>query len=167
MELRENAVCEWIHDGILNLLHVKGCVNPADIFTKEMRDGAHFRRLRDSFMCQLSNFLHQLLLVVHHSHSNPRPAPHLVVPSAASSTTFFTQNSYFAVLCSFPSRWTLSAISHLSSAGCHLLQRLHHIVPSSFSCFIFHGRKDGGCCSTTAGCVEIPHRQLTLCFLVH
>jgi hypothetical protein len=68
MELQENTVQEWVHNGISNVLHVKGRVNPADIFTKEMRDGAHFRRLRDSFMCQLSNFLHQLLLVVHHSH---------------------------------------------------------------------------------------------------
>jgi hypothetical protein len=91
MELRENRVREWVHNSILNVLHVKGCVNPADIFTKEMRDGAHFRRLRDSFMCQLSNFLHQLLIVVHHSHSNPRPAPYFVVPSAASSMTFFTK----------------------------------------------------------------------------
>jgi hypothetical protein len=167
MELWENAVREWVHDGILNILHVKGRINPADIFTKEMQDGAHFRWLRDSFMCQLSNFLHQLLLVVHHSHSKSRPAPHLVVPSAASSTTFLTQNSYFAVLCSFPLCRTLSAISHLSSAGRHLLHRLHHIVLSSFSCSSFHGRKDGGCCSTTAACVEIPHQQLTLCSLVH
>jgi hypothetical protein len=42
MELRENTVREWVHNGILNVLHVKGCINPADIFTKEMRDGAHF-----------------------------------------------------------------------------------------------------------------------------
>jgi hypothetical protein len=69
MELRENAVREWVHDGILNVLHIKGSINPADIFTKEMWDGAHFRRLRDSFMCRLSDFLHQSLLVVHHSHS--------------------------------------------------------------------------------------------------
>jgi hypothetical protein len=51
MELRKNAVREWVHDGILNALHIKGCINPADIFTKEMRDGAHFWRLQDSFMC--------------------------------------------------------------------------------------------------------------------
>jgi hypothetical protein len=151
----------------LKLLRVKGRVNPADIFTKEMRDGAHFRRLRDSFMCRLSNFLHQLILVIHHSHSNPRPAPHLVVPSAASSTTFLTQNSYFAVLCSFPLCQTLSAIPHLSSAGRHLLRQLHHIVLSSFSCSSFHGHKDGGYCSTTAACMEIPCQQLTLCSLVH
>jgi hypothetical protein len=156
MELQENAVREWVHDGILNVLHVKGCVNPADIFTKEMRDGAHFRRLRVSFMCRLSDFLHQSLLVVHHSHSKSQPAPHQVVPSAASSTTFFTQNSYFAVLCSFPLCRTLSAISYLSSAGRHILRQLHHIVLSSFSCSSFHGRKDGGCRSTTAAHMEIP-----------
>jgi hypothetical protein len=156
MELRENAVREWVHDGALNILHVKGRINPANIFTKEMRDGAHFRWLRDSLMCRLSDFLHQLLLVVHHSHLKSRPAPHLVVPSAASSATILTQNSYFAVLCSFTLCRTLSAISHLSSAGTHLLRRLHHIVPSSFPCSSFHGRKDGGCCSTTAACVEIP-----------
>jgi hypothetical protein len=69
MELRENVVREWVHDGILNILHVIGRINPADIFTKEMRDGAHFRWLRDSFMCRLSDFLHQSLFIVHHSHS--------------------------------------------------------------------------------------------------
>jgi hypothetical protein len=71
MELHENAVHEWVHDGILTVLHIKGRVNPADIFTKEMQDGAHFWQLKDSFMCRLSNFLHQSLLVIHHSHSFP------------------------------------------------------------------------------------------------
>ncbi len=94
MELRENAVRKWVLDDILNVLHVKGRINPADIFTKELRDGAHYRRLRYSFMCRLSHFLHQLLLVVHHLHSKSRLAPHLVVPSAASLTTFLTQNFY-------------------------------------------------------------------------
>jgi hypothetical protein len=42
MELRENAVREWVHNGILTVLQVIGRVNPADIFTKEMQDGAHF-----------------------------------------------------------------------------------------------------------------------------
>ncbi len=98
------------------------------------------------FMCRLSNFLHQLLMVVHHSHSNPCPAPHLVVPSAASSTTFFTQNSYFAVLCSFPLCWTLSAISHLSSAGRHLLRQLHIITlfHQAFPAPFFMDAKMGG-----------------------
>jgi hypothetical protein len=42
MEMRENAVREWVQDASLKVLHVPGRINPADIFTKEMRDGAHF-----------------------------------------------------------------------------------------------------------------------------
>jgi hypothetical protein len=47
IELRNNSVCEWVQDKTLNVKHVAGKVNPADIFTKEMRNGAHFRRLWD------------------------------------------------------------------------------------------------------------------------
>jgi hypothetical protein len=35
MELRENAVREWVHDGIINVLHVKGCINPATFSPKK------------------------------------------------------------------------------------------------------------------------------------
>jgi hypothetical protein len=131
MELRKNSVREWVENKTLNVLHVSGRINPADIFTKEMRDGAHFRRLRDSFMCRLSDFLQQSLLVIHHqsqstSHTNHRQ----VVPSAASSHTISAQNSYFEALCSIPMCRTFSAISHLSSTGRQLIRRLHHIVPS-------------------------------------
>ena len=42
MEMRENAVRELVQDSLLKVLHVPGRINPADIFTKEMRDGAHF-----------------------------------------------------------------------------------------------------------------------------
>jgi hypothetical protein len=121
MELRKNLVREWVQDITLNVLHVSGRVNPADIFTKEMRDRAHFWRLQDSFMCRLSNFLWQSILVIHHSQSTSHMAPRQVVPLAASSMTVSAQNSYFAALCSFPLCRTLSAISHLSSADCHLL----------------------------------------------
>ena len=38
------------------VLHVTGKCNPSDICTKEMKDGAHFCRLHDSFMCRLSEF---------------------------------------------------------------------------------------------------------------
>ncbi len=44
MEMRENAMSEWVQDSYLQILHVPGWINPADIFTKEMRDGAHFWR---------------------------------------------------------------------------------------------------------------------------
>jgi hypothetical protein len=57
MELRENSVREWVLEGTLKVLHVSGRCNPSDIFTKEMKDGAHYRHLRDSFMCPASTFL--------------------------------------------------------------------------------------------------------------
>jgi hypothetical protein len=155
MDFCKHVVREWVHDGTITVRHVKGRVNPADIFTKEMRDGAHVWRLRDSFMCRLSDFLHQSLLVIHHNQLFPTPALQPLVPSAASSTALWTQNSYGAVLCSFPLCQTLLTISYLSSAGRHLVRQLHHVVPSSFSCSGFHGRKDGGCHSTTAARVEV------------
>ena len=36
---------------------IPGIINPSDIFTKEMKDSAHFRRLRDCFMVSKSVFL--------------------------------------------------------------------------------------------------------------
>ncbi len=45
IELCKNSVCEWVRDKTLQVRHVSGKVNPANIFTKEMQDGAHFRRL--------------------------------------------------------------------------------------------------------------------------
>jgi hypothetical protein len=129
MESRENLVREWVQDGILNVLHVKGQVNPANIFTKEMRDGAHFWGLRDSFMCHLSDFLQQSLLAIHHSHPTPQQASTQVAPLATPSRIVYAQNSYFAALCSSPLCQTFSAISHLSSTGCYLLRRFHHVVP--------------------------------------
>ncbi len=45
MEMHENAVREWVQYSSLKVLCVKGKMNPADIFTKEMRGRAHFQRL--------------------------------------------------------------------------------------------------------------------------
>jgi hypothetical protein len=42
IELRENLICEWVQDKTLDVLHVAGKLNPADIITKEMHDGTHF-----------------------------------------------------------------------------------------------------------------------------
>ncbi|KAL7549915.1 hypothetical protein ACHAWF_013170 [Thalassiosira exigua] len=43
MKNKENSLREWVQEGSLAVRHVRGRVNPADIFTKEMKDGAHFR----------------------------------------------------------------------------------------------------------------------------
>ncbi|KAL7517006.1 hypothetical protein ACHAWF_000097, partial [Thalassiosira exigua] len=40
----------------LDVRHIPGLINAADIFTKEIKDKAHFRRLRDSFMTTRETF---------------------------------------------------------------------------------------------------------------
>ncbi len=94
METCKNAVRKWVQDNFLKVVHVSGHLNSADIFTKEMRDGAHFWCLRDSFMCAMSNFLQQSLIEIHHSQQHDEPAHWQILPSAASLLTSFTKGSY-------------------------------------------------------------------------
>ena len=54
--LKDCAVRDSIQAKEVDLYHIPGAVNPSDIFTKEMRDGAHFRMLRDSFMMSAESF---------------------------------------------------------------------------------------------------------------
>jgi hypothetical protein len=42
IKLCKNSICEWVQDKTLNVVHVAGKINPADIFTKEMNNGTHF-----------------------------------------------------------------------------------------------------------------------------
>ncbi len=130
MEMRKNAVCEWVQDDFLKVLHVLGRINPADIFTKEMRDGAQFWRLRDSLMCPLFDFLQQSLLDVHLSRQHDECQPLQLTPLAASLSASFTRGSYLMAFFLSPLSGTLSAISHLSSAGRQIFCLLHRVVPS-------------------------------------
>ncbi len=127
----ENSVCEWVQDSLLQFLHVKGKISPTAIFTKEMQDRAQFRRLQDSFICWLSDFLQQSLLDVHLSGQQNDPVLHQIIPSAAaSSSTNVMQGSYLSALYSLPLCNTLVAISHLLSMGHQIVHSLHLIVPS-------------------------------------
>ena len=56
INLRENKVRESHQDKTSRVRHIPGKINPSDIFTKEMKDAAHFRRLRDSFMVSKTAF---------------------------------------------------------------------------------------------------------------
>jgi hypothetical protein len=62
IELQQNSIREWVQDTTLNVVHIVRKIYPADIFTKEMKDGAHFCCLRDLFMIRLSNFVNDSLL---------------------------------------------------------------------------------------------------------
>ena len=57
MNLRENSVREAHLFKEVNVRHIPGVINPSDIYTKEIKDDAHFRRLRDCQMVSRSNFL--------------------------------------------------------------------------------------------------------------
>jgi hypothetical protein len=80
IKLCKKSVREWVQDKTIAIKHVASKIHPADVFTKEMCDGTHFRWLRDSFMSWLLNFLTALLLETHHVHQR---SPNLVSPSAA------------------------------------------------------------------------------------
>jgi hypothetical protein len=47
IQMRENRVWESIQNNFVTICHVNGKTNLADIFTKEMRDTAHFVELWD------------------------------------------------------------------------------------------------------------------------
>ena len=125
IELRENSVQEWIQSKLLTVKHVSGKLNPSDIFTKEMRDGMHFRRLWDSFMSRLSDFVNASLLVVHHGRQSTLSS----IPAAARAVLAAGPLSYFSALASSSFCRSLPAISHLSSAGHQLIRCLYGFVP--------------------------------------
>ena len=50
LQMRENAVREQIQNGNIEVSHVAGAVNLADMFTKEDKDVAHFVLVRNILM---------------------------------------------------------------------------------------------------------------------
>jgi hypothetical protein len=121
IELHENSVREWVQDKTLKVIHVASKTNPADIFTKEMRDGTHFWRLRDSFMSRLLDFLSASVLAVHHARQHSSRS---MAPAAACMSLSSGDSPFMSVLASSSFFRTVSNISHLSSAGRHLLGEL-------------------------------------------
>ena len=115
IENRENSTREWVADGTITVTHVAGKCNVSDIFTKEMRDAANFRRLHDSFMCRASDYLKG----IHHLASDASPV-------LAQSTQNVPPDcpGIIDVLASFPSLRTSSMLSNISAAGRHILSRL-------------------------------------------
>ena len=128
MELRDNSVREWVQDNIITVKHVAGKCNPSDIFTKEMKDGAHFRRLRDSFMCRHSDFLRTSMTAIFRSQRETLAAQHASsdilspVTNVTHSTGF--PASYLDCLLSSALLRTKVNISHLSSAGRQLIRNM-------------------------------------------
>jgi hypothetical protein len=122
IELCENSVCKWVQDNTLNVKHVSGKLNPANIFTKEMCDGVHFWQLWDSFMSYLSKFAscHSSCLLA---------LPNRVAPADAWVCTSGNSSGYLSALLSSSFFRSLENISHLCSAGRHILCCTHCVVP--------------------------------------
>jgi hypothetical protein len=120
IELRENATREWVEDGTITVSHVSGKCNPSDIFTKEMCDGANFRRLRDSFMSRGSDFLKGIFNSLH-SYSTPFDK-HNVAQTV--SYVAPSHSDTLMVLLTQPLCHTRDTISCLSSAGQYILSRV-------------------------------------------
>lgn len=47
IQIRENLVRESIQNGTVSVTHITGKLNPADLFTKEMKDTTHFIQIRN------------------------------------------------------------------------------------------------------------------------
>jgi hypothetical protein len=111
---------------IISVRHFAGKINPADIFTKEMREGTHFHHLRDSFMSWLSDILSTTLLESHHT---PQGSQHSVAPSAAWVTLASGASSYLSALAANTFCWSTTPVSYLCSAGRQLLWGLYGFIP--------------------------------------
>jgi hypothetical protein len=57
LNLRENKVREAQADGQVLVTHIPGQLNSSDLLTKELKDAALYRRLRDTIMVSRANFL--------------------------------------------------------------------------------------------------------------
>jgi hypothetical protein len=122
IELQENVTREWVDEGAITVFHISGKSNPTNIFTKEMRDEANFHRLRDSFMCQGSDFVKSLItltLPIPDAMASPpfhiAQLAHYIPPSAPGSLEVLLSHTLFH---------TLAALSCLAHAGQHILSRV-------------------------------------------
>ena len=85
VNLRENQVREAQVAGHVHVKHIPGVINSANIFTKELKDSAHFRRLRDSFIVSKSNFK-----LFHHNVPN-HMAPRTNLPYTSALRAMYSQ----------------------------------------------------------------------------
>jgi hypothetical protein len=120
---RKNSTRKWVADGTIAVKHVSGKCNIADLFMREIQDGANFCPLRDVFMCRSSDFLQSAHKIAHSSPSSDFPV-------LAQSIGYVQPLNLgiLDVLISFPSLRLPSMLSSISSTGPHILS---HLAPSS------------------------------------
>jgi hypothetical protein len=123
IENKENSTREWVADGTISISHVSGKFNVSDIFTKEMRDSANFRRLRDSFMCRSSDYLKGILPTVPNP-SDPPLESSLPVVAQSTASVPARRPGMLDVLIAYPGLHLSSALSCILYAGRHILSKL-------------------------------------------
>jgi hypothetical protein len=62
----QNYVRERHQCGITKVTHIPGVINASALFTKELKDAAHFRQCRDTFMVSKAVFDHHGCIVPSH-----------------------------------------------------------------------------------------------------
>ncbi len=122
IEHKENATQEWVADGSIAVSHVSTKCNISDIFTKEMRDGTNFRRLRDSFMSRASTFLKGIHNSLHPLSSQPIKHSQETVAQVAHYVPL-PHPSMLDILLSNQSLQSPDALSCLSGAGRYILSQ--------------------------------------------
>eukprot|EP00804_Cyclotella_cryptica_P030371 CCRYP_011900-RA/>CCRYP_011900-RA protein AED:0.20 eAED:-0.11 QI:0/0/0/1/1/1/3/0/1923 len=87
LNLHENCVREAHHNHVVKITHIPGIINSSDLFTKELKDAAHFRRCRDSMMVSRSNFLQHQHCVPSHM-TAPHSLPYYSIRSGQTPAHF-------------------------------------------------------------------------------
>ena len=88
INLRETQVRECHQSKEAQVLHIAGVINPADIFTKEMKDSAHFRRLRDCMMVSKSAWSKYHSTVPSHITSAEKLLPYYSLNSSREASAY-------------------------------------------------------------------------------
>jgi hypothetical protein len=122
IELKEIVTRKWVKDRSLTVSHINGKSNPADIFTKEMRNGTNFCCIHDAFISRSSNFLKGLFVSLsEYNTSIPQhvaQVAHFIPPAQPGLPNVLISHSLF---------YTHTAISCLLNARQHILSRVSHL----------------------------------------
>jgi hypothetical protein len=74
INLHENYIRKCHQHGIIKVSHIPSVINTSDLFTKELKDAAHFCQCRDSFMVSKAVFdRHGCIVPSHHQSKDDLP----------------------------------------------------------------------------------------------
>jgi hypothetical protein len=86
LNLRETKVRELCASRSTSVLHIPGQINSSDIFTKEIKDAAYFRRLPDTMMVSRTNF-NKFMHVIPSHYWSKESLPYYLLRSPSKAST--------------------------------------------------------------------------------